>query len=161
MSVEKTEVLVVGAGQAGVAMGEHLGRAGIPHLVLERGRIAERWRSARWDSLVANGPAWHDRFPGMEFSGSPDAFVPKEQVADYFVAYANKIAAPIRCSVEVKRVERNNGRSGFRVETSNGTVVPSPSTMRTLLYEERFFLARVASLVSTSMPVTLPEGPAR
>jgi putative flavoprotein involved in K+ transport len=122
MSVEKTEVLVVGAGQAGVAMGEHLGRAGIPHLVLERGRIAERWRSARWDSLVANGPAWHDRFPGMEFSGSPDAFVPKEQVADYFVAYANKIAAPIRCGVEVKRVERNIGRSGFRVETSNGTI---------------------------------------
>ena len=122
MSLEKTEVLVVGAGQAGVAMTEHLGRAGIPHLVLERGRIAERWRSARWDSLVANGPAWHDRFPGMEFPGSPDAFVPKEEVADYFAAYAKKIAAPIRCGVEVKRVERNVGRPGFRVETSAGTI---------------------------------------
>ena len=52
MSVEKTDVLIVGAGQAGVAMSEHLGRAAIPHLVLERGRIAERWRSARWDSLM-------------------------------------------------------------------------------------------------------------
>lgn len=122
MSVEKTDVLVVGAGQAGVAMSEHLGRADIPHLVLERGRIAERWRSARWDSLVANGPAWHDRFPGMQFPSSPDAFVPKEQVADYFVAYARKIAAPIRCGVDVKRVERKIGRSGFRVDTSNGAI---------------------------------------
>ena len=112
MSVEKTDVLVVGAGQAGVAMSEHLGRAGIPHLVLERGRIAERWRSARWDSLVANGPAWHDRFPDMEFPGDPDAFVHKEQVADYFVAYARQIGAPIRCGVDVKRVERRTGCSG-------------------------------------------------
>ena len=103
MSVEKVEALVVGAGQAGVAMSEHLSRNGIPHLVLERDRIAERWRTGRWDSLVANGPAWHDRFPGMEFDGDPDAFVPKEAVADYFVAYAEKIAAPIRCGVEVKQ----------------------------------------------------------
>jgi len=122
MSVEKTDVVVVGAGQAGVAMSEHLGRAAIPHLVLERGRIAERWRSARWDSLVANGPAWHDRFPGMQFSGSPEAFVPKEDIADYFVAYARHVGAPIRCGVDVARVEHKAGRSGFRVETSHGTI---------------------------------------
>jgi putative flavoprotein involved in K+ transport len=122
MSVEKTDVLVVGAGQAGVAMSEHLGRAGIPHLVLERGRIAERWRSGRWDSLVANGPAWHDRFPGMEFPGSPDAFVPKEGVADYFAAYAKQLEAPIRCGVEVLRVARRSGQPGFRVETSDGVI---------------------------------------
>ena len=64
MTLETIDTLVVGGGQAGIAMCEHLGRAGIPHLVLERARIAERWRSERWDSLVANGPAWHDRFPG-------------------------------------------------------------------------------------------------
>jgi len=90
--------------------------------VLERGRIAERWRSARWDSLVANGPAWHDRFPGMQFSGSPEAFVPKEDIADYFVAYARHVGAPIRCGVDVARVEHKAGRSGFRVETSHGTI---------------------------------------
>ncbi|MGW4736399.1 FAD-dependent monooxygenase, partial [Streptomyces shenzhenensis] len=61
MPSEETEVVVVGAGQAGVAMSEHLRAHGIPHIVLERHRIAERWRSERWDSLVANGPAWHDR----------------------------------------------------------------------------------------------------
>ena len=81
MSVEKIDTLVVGAGQAGVAMSEHLSRCSVPHLVLERSRIAERWRSGRWDSLVANGPAWHDRFPNLEFGEcDPDAFVPKEKV---------------------------------------------------------------------------------
>ena len=123
MAIEKIEVLVVGGGQAGVAMSEHLSNCGVPHLVLERHRIAERWRSERWDSLVANGPAWHDRFPGMEFSDiDPDAFAPKEKVADYFVAYAKQIAAPIRCGVEVKEVQRNVGRPGFRVETSEGVI---------------------------------------
>jgi putative flavoprotein involved in K+ transport len=123
MSMEKIETLVVGGGQAGVAMSEHLINNGVPHLVLERHRIAERWRSERWDSLVANGPAWHDRFPGMDFAEiDPDAFPSKEAVADYFVAYAEKIAAPIRCGVEVKEVHRNVGGPGFRVETSAGVI---------------------------------------
>lgn len=123
MPVEKVDTLVVGAGQAGVAMSEHLSNCGVPHLVLERHRIAERWRSERWDSLVANGPAWHDRFPGMEFSAlDPETFAPKERVADYFVDYAEMINAPIRCGVEVKEVRRNVGHPGFRVETSDGVI---------------------------------------
>lgn len=123
MPIEKIETLVVGGGQAGLAMSEHLSDCGVPHLILERHRIAERWRSERWDSLVANGPAWHDRFPGMEFPDTdPDGFPDKETVADYFVAYAEKIAAPIRCGVEVMEVRRNVGRPGFRVETSDGVI---------------------------------------
>ena len=123
MSIEKIDTLVIGAGQAGVAASEHLSKRGVPHLVLERHRIAERWRSERWDSLVANGPAWHDRFPGLVFPDTdPDAFPAKEKVADYFVAYAEKIAAPIRCGVEVTEVQRNVGRPGFRVETSEGVI---------------------------------------
>ncbi|MBZ9907939.1 NAD(P)/FAD-dependent oxidoreductase [Mesorhizobium sp. BR115XR7A] len=123
MSVETIDTLVVGGGQAGVAMSEHLSKCGVPHLVLERGRIAERWRSQRWDSLVANGPAWHDRFPGMEFPVTgPDGFPSKEEVADYFVAYAKQINAPVRCGVEVRLVQRNIGRPGFRVETSDGVI---------------------------------------
>src|SRR4051794_20935041 len=123
MSVEKIEVLVVGGGQAGVAMSEHLGANGIPHVVMERHRIAERWRSERWDSLVANGPAWHDRFPGMEFSDfDPDAFAPKDRVAEYFETYADKVGAPIRCGVEVTQVTRIDGRPGFHVETSAGPI---------------------------------------
>ncbi len=123
MPVEKTNTLVVGAGQAGLAMSEHLGKHDVPHLVLERHRIAERWRSGRWDSLVANGPAWHDRFPAMTFPEAlPDSFVPKEKVADYFVDYATMIKAPVRCGVEVKAVRRLAGRAGFEVETSEGLV---------------------------------------
>ncbi|GAB7537571.1 flavin-containing monooxygenase [Burkholderia sp. 3C] len=125
MTVGNTVVdtLVVGAGQAGVAMSEHLSRLGVPHLVLERDRIAERWRTGRWDSLVANGPAWHDRFPGLEFEGlDPDAFASKDSVADYFEAYAKKYDAPIRTGVDVTKVVRNVGRPGFTVETSDGTI---------------------------------------
>ncbi|UZE09605.1 NAD(P)/FAD-dependent oxidoreductase [Pseudomonas sp. B21-053] len=119
----KTDTLIVGAGQAGVAMSEHLSKLGVPHLVLERNRIAERWRTGRWDSLVANGPAWHDRFPGMEFDDlSPDGFAPKERVADYFEAYAKKFNAPIRTGVDVLKVERNVGRPGFTIETSEGVI---------------------------------------
>ncbi|WP_442114057.1 flavin-containing monooxygenase [Pseudomonas sp. NUPR-001] len=120
------DTLVVGAGQAGVAMSEHLSRLGVPHLVLERNRIAEAWRTGRWDSLVANGPAWHDRFPGLEFEGlDPDAFAGKDQVADYFEAYAEKFNAPIRTGVEVTQVQRNVGRPGFTVETSEGVIEAS------------------------------------
>ncbi len=123
MTVEKVDTLVVGAGQAGVAASEHLSNNGISHLVLERDRIAERWRTGRWDSLVANGPAWHDRFPGMEFAKSgPEEFPHKEQVADYFVDYAKMIKAPIRCGVDVTKVTRNDGKPGFRVETSDGVI---------------------------------------
>lgn len=146
MSVEKVDTLVVGAGQAGVAMSEHLSKCGVSHLVLERSRIAERWRSERWDSLVANGPAWHDRFPGMEFPGAhPDAFVDKEKVADYFVEYAKMIEAPIRCGVEVKEVRRNAGRPGFRVETSQGVI------------EARNVVAATGPFQRPVMPPIVPE----
>lgn len=123
MTIDKIDTLIVGAGQAGVAMSEHLGKAGVPHLVVERDRIAERWRTGRWDSLVANGPAWHDRFPGMEFANiDPEGFPAKEAVADYFVAYANQIKAPVRCGVDVTNVQRKVGQPGFRIETSEGVI---------------------------------------
>lgn len=116
------DTLVVGAGQAGIAMSEHLTALNIPHLVLEKNRIAEAWRSGRWDSLVANGPAWHDRFPNRAFDAHPDSFIDKEGVADYFVRYAQQFNAPIRTGVTVNKVTRNCGRAGFTVETSDGII---------------------------------------
>ncbi|MER7609232.1 NAD(P)/FAD-dependent oxidoreductase [Nocardioides sp. NPDC127503] len=147
MSNEQIEVLVVGAGQAGVAMSEHLSDNGVPHLVLERDRIAERWRTMRWDSLVANGPAWHDRFPGLEFQDvDADAFATKDQVAAYFEAYAEKIAAPIRTGVEVTSVTRNQGRPGFRVETSDGVI------------DARFVVAATGPFQRPVYPPIVPDG---
>lgn len=123
MATEKVDTLVIGAGQAGLAMSEHLGRRGVSHLVVERKRIAERWRSERWDSLVANGPAWHDRFPGMTFPDvDPDDFAPRQKIVTYFEAYARRIEAPVRCGVEVLSLRRNEGGSGFAVETSSGVI---------------------------------------
>ncbi|WP_312665691.1 NAD(P)/FAD-dependent oxidoreductase [Pantoea sp. CTOTU49201] len=121
MSVEKINTVVVGAGQAGIAMSEHLSLMGVPHVVFERSRIAERWRSERWDSLVANGPAWHDRFPSMKFDNiSQEAFPPKERMAQYFEDYVKMLDAPVRTGVEVYSVERLPERSGFKVLTSAG-----------------------------------------
>lgn len=145
MSSSEIEVLVVGAGQAGIAMSEHLGAQGVPHLIVERDRIAERWRSWRWDSLVANGPAWHDRFPGLEFDMAPDAFAGKEEVADYLVAYAHKIDAPIRTGVEVTSVRKIEGRRGFRVETSEGTI------------DAQFVVAATGAFQKPVIPPVVPE----
>ena len=146
MSSQKVEVLVVGAGQAGVAMSEHLSAGDVPHLVLERHRIAERWRTGRWDSLVANGPAWHDRFPGMEFTDvDPDAFATKDQVADYFTAYAEKFDAPVQTGVEVTSVRRNPNGPGFRAETTAGIV------------EARFVVAATGPFQRPVIPPIVPE----
>lgn len=120
--IQTINTLVVGAGQAGIAASEHLGQLGVEHLVLERQRIAQAWRTGRWDSLVANGPAWHDRFPGLEFKGDRDGFPGKDEVADYFEDYVRQIKAPVRTGVEVRRVTRNQGRPGFTVQTSEGVI---------------------------------------
>jgi putative flavoprotein involved in K+ transport len=123
MPSEKVQTLIIGGGQAGLAMSEHLSKRGASHLILERHRIAERWRSERWDSLVANGPAWHDRFPGMEFTDTdPDSFPTKNQIVDYFEAYAKQICAPIRCGTEVKDLKSKADGSGFYATTSAGTL---------------------------------------
>ena len=141
MSNEALQVLIVGGGQAGLAMSEHLSACDVSHLVLERQRIAERWRSERWDSLVANGPAWHDRFPGLELDG----FASKEQVVEYFETYAQKIDAPIRCGVEVLSVRRNVGRAGFRAETTDGPI------------EARYVVAATGAFQQPLIPPILPE----
>ena len=123
MPMETTDTLVVGAGQAGIAASEHLRAHGVPHLVLEKNRTAEAWRSGRWDNLVTNGPVWHDRFPNLLFQGDdPDAFVSKDRVATYLQDYAQMIDAPIREGVAVYRAERILGGGGFHVHTSAGDI---------------------------------------
>ena len=123
MTIEKIDTLVVGGGQAGIALSEHLGNNNVPHVILEKNRTAEAWRTGRWDGLVANGPVWHDRFPSLLFKGDdPDAFVSKDRVADYLVEYAQMVNAPIREGVEALSAERLPGEGGFRVQTSDGEI---------------------------------------
>jgi putative flavoprotein involved in K+ transport len=96
--------------------------------------------------LVANGPAWHDRFPGLEFEGyDPDAFVPKEAVADYFVAYAKKFNAPIRTGVEVESVTRIPDESGFNVKTSAGD------------FQAKFVVAATGPFQKPAIPPVVPD----
>lgn len=145
MAVEKVDTLVVGAGQAGIAASEHLSNQGIQHVVLERDRIAERWRSARWDSLVANGPAWHDRFPNRDFDDpNHDAFIPKEAVADYFVDYVKQIKAPVRCGVIVEHAERLSKGGGFHVRTNTGD------------FEARHIIAATGAFQDPAIPPLVP-----
>lgn len=119
--MEKVNTVVVGAGQAGLSMSEHLSDANISHVVLEKGRVAESWRSARWDSLRANGPAWHDRLPSMKIESVPqDVFTPKEKLVDYLAGFAEKIQAPVRTGVSVLSVKKLPKQQGFRVTTTAG-----------------------------------------
>jgi putative flavoprotein involved in K+ transport len=121
--VETVETLIVGGGQAGLMMSAQLRQRGRPHLILERHRIAERWRTERWDALHANGPAWHDRFPDLLIDGvDPDGFATRDQMADYFTAYAAHIAAPIRCGVNVTALHCKPDGRGFHAETSAGPI---------------------------------------
>ncbi len=117
------DTLIIGGGQAGLAMSEQLSKRGLPHLIVERARIAERWRSERWDGLHANGPAWHDRLPGLPIPGvDPDAFASRDEMVAYFTAYAERIAAPVRCGVAVTALDRLKGQTGFRAETTQGPI---------------------------------------
>ncbi len=121
--MEKIDTLVIGAGQAGIAASRHLTEQRVPHIVIEKDRIAEAWRSGRWDSLVTNGPVWHDRFPDLAFEGdAPDAFVGKDRVVTYLEQYAAMFRAPIKTGVEILKASRNEGEAGFHVTTTAGPI---------------------------------------
>lgn len=165
MAVETVDTLVIGGGQAGLAMSAHLRDRGVGHLVLERARIAERWRTSRWDSLVANGPAWHDRFPALEFDDIDGAsFAGKDRIVRYFETFADKIAAPIRCGVEVTSLARDG--AGFVAETSAGTIAASRVVVATGPFQKPLIptvvpeSAGIVQLHSEAYrnPAQLPEG---
>jgi putative flavoprotein involved in K+ transport len=124
MPAEKIDTLVIGGGQAGLAMSYRLKQRGLSHLVLERGRIAERWRSERWDGLRFQFPNWSVRLPDFPFQhGDPDGFATSGEIVEFLDAYAAFVAPPIRCGVEVKRLQRRDGEAfGLVAETSDGAI---------------------------------------
>ncbi len=123
MPIEHVQTLVIGGGQAGLAMSHMLGRRGCPHLVLERNRIAERWRTERWDGLRFQFPNWSIRLPEFPFPhADPDGFATTGEILDFIRAYADFVAPPIRCGVAVTALRRRDGTPGFVADTSDGPI---------------------------------------
>lgn len=114
---------MIGGGQAGLAMSAELRQRGREHLVLERGRIAERWRSERWDSLHFQFPNWMLRLPGWAYAGSdPDGFMHRDDVVAFIASYAAAIAAPVWRGFDVTALDlAEEGR--FRVQAGGLTFV--------------------------------------
>ena len=115
----KTTVAVVGAGPAGLAVSHLLGAAGVDHVVLDRGRAAESWRSRRWDSLRLLTPTWLTRLPGLQPASDPDGFLAAHQVVGLLDEYAAESAAPVVEHAQVLSVRVDGGR--FRLVSSAGT----------------------------------------
>ena len=123
MPLEYIETLVIGGGQAGLALSHMLSQRGCPHLVLERARIAERWRTERWDGLRFQFPNWSVQLPDFPFPhADPDGFATSAEIVDFLAAYAKFIAAPVRCGVAVTRLRRRGETPGFIAETSGGSI---------------------------------------
>lgn len=164
--MQTTDTLVIGGGQAGIAMSEHLSKQGIDHIVLEKNRIAEAWRTRRWDSLVANGPCWHDRFPSLTFEDNQEDFVHHDKVADYFEKYAKHINAPIQTGVAVTKVTPLKGRQGYHVMTSKGEIEAKRIVVATGAFQIPSIPPIIPSTVAVQQihsdsyknPQQLPEG---
>lgn len=121
MTMERHDTIIIGAGQAGLALSRFLSEADIDHVVLERGRLAERWRSERWDSLRMLTPNWMTRLPGRDDQvDDPDGYMSKDELVEMLESYAASFAAPVQEGTEVTRVEQT--AVGFTVEMKTGAM---------------------------------------
>jgi putative flavoprotein involved in K+ transport len=117
--MQTTNTIIIGAGQAGLAVSRCLGELGRDHIVLERGRVAERWHSERWDSLRLLTPNWMTRLPGHRYRGvDPDGFMRAAEAATFLEQYASSFDAPVREHTTVLRVHHDGDR--FVVTTDQG-----------------------------------------
>src|SRR5689334_21014706 len=115
------DVIVVGAGQAGLAIGYYLGKAGVNFVLLEAGaEVGHSWRN-RWDSLRLFSPAQYDSLPGMPFPAPADSHPSKDDVADYLAAYASHFNLPVRLNSPVLRMHREQDGT-FVVTTPSGVL---------------------------------------
>lgn len=117
--MQRTDTIIIGGGQAGLALSRSLTDIGRDHVVFERGRLVERWRSERWDSLRLLTPNWMTRLPGWSYRGpEPDGFMTVSELVSYFEGYAASFDAPIQAETTVTSVRPVDG--GYRVDTNQG-----------------------------------------
>ena len=160
-------VVVVGAGQAGLAVSHELAQAGVPHVVLERGRIGQTWRG-RWESFCLVTPNWFVELPGHRYDGDdPDGFMPRDEIARHLERYAAGFEAPVREGVEVTALAPLSG-GGFRLQTSSGEIDARAVVLATGAYQRPHRPAGAATLPSDLLqidvedyhrPDDLPAGP--
>ena len=116
---ETVDVLIIGAGQAGLAVSHELTALGIEHVVLDRGQVAQTWRD-RWDSFCLVTPNATIRLPGGAYAGDdPDGFLPKDELVRHFERWAGLVRRPVREGVTVTSLEAADGH-GFTLQTSDG-----------------------------------------
>ena len=115
----QTAAVIIGAGHAGLAMSRRLTERSIDHVVLERGEVANSWRTERWPSLRLLTPSWQTRLPGQVYEGpDPNGFMAVADVVEHITAYAERVDAPVHTGTAVRSVQAEEG--GFRVATDQG-----------------------------------------
>ena len=116
--MDEFDVVVVGAGSAGLGIGYYLKQAGLKFVIVERGEVGESWRSQRWDSFAVNTPNWTNGLPGSPYDGEqPDGFYLRDELVESFERHARAHALPIRVGITVERVASVKDPDGFAVET--------------------------------------------
>ena len=120
---ERIDVVIIGGGQAGLALSYYLTQQGRAHVVLERGRVAETWRSQRWDSFTLVTPNWMTQLPGFPYRGEdPNGFLPHDGIVLTLERYAQSFHAPLRSGVQATAVLLEPEGHGYLVETSEGSI---------------------------------------
>jgi putative flavoprotein involved in K+ transport len=123
----RTTTVVIGAGHSGLAVSHFLSRRSIDHVVVERGEVANSWRTQRWDALRLLTPNWLSRLPGFAYDGDdPDGFMTMPEVVGFVEGYSSSIDAPVRTGTTVTEVRAVEG--GYRVTSDDG-VWEAPTVM--------------------------------
>ncbi|MFF2031062.1 NAD(P)-binding domain-containing protein [Arthrobacter sp. NPDC058192] len=120
---EQQDIVVIGGGQAGLAMSRVLQRQGREHVVLERGRVGERWRTERWDSLRFQFPNWTVQLPDYTYQGpDPEGFARYREILRFLEDYAGHAAAPVREHTEVRGLTALAGDEGFELSLADASI---------------------------------------
>jgi putative flavoprotein involved in K+ transport len=149
------ETVVVGGGQAGLAVSYCLTRQGHAHVVLEQSTLpGEAWRNHRWDSFTLNTPNWQTKLPGAAYNGpDPDGFMTRNEVIAYLERYVEEFQLPVRYGVRVERVERNEKSGLYWVWTSDG----SPITARNVVIATGLYQTPKVPAFSSALPPNIRQ----